>query len=223
MLLWSSAQTWWWSRWKGTITQAIGDRNKEKRSRPKRIPGEHPWCRCTSKSELFPLQHTVSYRCEIISAITMILACRGGATIGGGGSCTPHIFQMVLFLLYWPSHLPMHWPPHLQIRGDALACMIPKSNWRRSNNTSWSTEWNAADTSRRPSRAGWYIDISCWIWPIRIRSQRVAYFGHVARKQSLEHTDMLGMGGGGRGPRSRWIDGIDRRRGHRHECWMNVY
>jgi len=57
----------------------------------------------------------------------------------------------------------------------------------------------------------------------KIRMQRVAYFGHVARKQSLEHTDMLGMGGGGRGPRSRWIDGIDRRRGHRHECWMNVY
>jgi len=54
----------------------------------------------------------------------------------------------------------------------------------------------------------------------KIRSQRVSYFGHAARRMSLEHTVMLGMGAGGRKrgrPRSRWIDGIAADTG------MNVY
>jgi len=57
----------------------------------------------------------------------------------------------------------------------------------------------------------------------KIRGQKVAYFGHVAKRQSLEHTVMLGMGGGGDGKEEegesipsigypiyplRWIDGI---------------
>jgi len=51
---------------------------------------------------------------------------RGGTTTGaggeGGGSCISYLFQMLVFLLYWPSpHPPAHWHLHLQIRGTALA------------------------------------------------------------------------------------------------------
>jgi len=53
-----------------------------------------------------------------------------------------------------------------------------------------------------------------------IRSQKVTYFGHVVRRQSLEHMVMLGMKGGRRKrgrPRTRWINGIAAYTG------MNVY
>ena len=43
-----------------------------------------------------------------------------------------------------------------------------------------------------------------------ILKQKLSYFGHVMRSESLEKTTMLGMGGGKRKgrPRSRWIDEI---------------
>jgi len=46
---------------------------------------------------------------------------------------------------------------------------------------------------------------------LKIKSLRLAYFGHVVRGQGLENSVMLGMGGGGRSrgrPRARWIDGV---------------
>ena len=44
-----------------------------------------------------------------------------------------------------------------------------------------------------------------------ILKQKLIYFGHVMRSESLEKTTMLGMGGGKRKqgrPRSRWVDEI---------------
>jgi len=35
----------------------------------------------------------------------------GGATIGAGESCTPRLFQMLVFFTVLTTYLPMHWPP----------------------------------------------------------------------------------------------------------------
>jgi len=53
------------------------------------------------------------------------LGIRGGASIGaGGGVMHPHLFQIVVFLLYWPTRLLMHWPPTLKFVAQPLLGII---------------------------------------------------------------------------------------------------
>jgi len=56
---------------------------------------------------------------------------RGGATIGaGGGHAPPHHFLILVFLLYWFPHLPIHWsptfkfvaPPLVEIKAFFIIC-----------------------------------------------------------------------------------------------------
>jgi len=75
-------------------------------------------------------------------------------------------------------------------------------------------------TARRTNASIWkQLDVEPML-EYKIRSLKVSYFGHVARRHSLEHTVMLRIGGGGskrRRPRSRWMDEIATDTG------MNVY
>jgi len=62
----------------------------------------------------------------------------------------------------------------------------------------WSRMLRIPWTARRTNTSIWkQLDVEPML-EYKIRSQRVSYFGHVARRQSLERTVMLGMGGGGR-------------------------
>jgi len=50
-------------------------------------------------------------------------------------------------------------------------------------------------TARRTNVSVWKQLNAEPILEYKIRSQRVAYFGHVARRRSLKHTALLGIGG----------------------------
>jgi len=70
-----------------------------------------------------------SYHSYVNNFVTCILY-RGSATIGAGGVMNPHLFQILVFLLYIDPPLSSALnPPHLQISGAALNLIRHNLMW----------------------------------------------------------------------------------------------
>jgi len=78
------------------------------------------YCYTLIHSFLTPIE---SHFLNVLFNNTSVSVFRGGTTIGVGEVMHPHLFKILVFLLYWPPPTFQCTDPHLQIRITTLVCL----------------------------------------------------------------------------------------------------